>query len=89
MPPWLWAWHKVKLTYTFQQIYILLTLEIVLFLFFQSYNNTSCILKVYHFMHVSYSFSEAELAKVVLLINFSNRLHKAGKLVFLYKLLKC
>jgi len=40
-------------------------------------------------MHVSYSFSEAELAKVVLLINFSNRLHKAGKLVFLYKLLKC
>jgi len=29
MPPWIQAWHKVKVTPKFQQIYRLLTVEIV------------------------------------------------------------
>jgi len=67
MPPWLQAWHKVKVTSKFQQICWLLTIEIVVLehILIQIHNNTY-IIGFYHFTHVSYTFGKAELVKATL-----------------------
>ena len=67
MLPWLQAWLKVKLTSNFQQIYRLLTVEIVVLKHTTDSDSQYTYNKgFYIFMHVSYTFAEAELVKAEL-----------------------
>ena len=87
MPPWLRAQHKVKVSYKFQQICRLLTVEIVVF--------GTC----FWFRFTYYRFLPFHACKLyfcrsctsescITVINFKNRLStkRAGKFVLLYKL---